>query len=72
MMTGSDIPTNAALDPPSESLKDAREAPSFTATGGGWATVSQVSPTVLSPSPPMFHTGDGKIFLDISRELQGL
>ena len=65
MMTGSIIPAPAATASSSASLKDVPEAQVSPPISTGDSAVSPVSPTVLSPSPPVFHTGDGKIFLDI-------
>ena len=64
-MAGSVIPSTAALASPSESLKDVQEESVSPQISTGDVAVSPVSPNVLSPSPPVFHTGDGKIFLDI-------
>ena len=65
MATGSTTPAPAATASSAVSLKDVSEVQVSPPGSSGEAAVSPVSPTVLSPSHPVFHTGDGKIFLDI-------
>ena len=65
MATGSTTPAPAATESSAVSLKDVSEVQVSPPGSSGEAAVSPVSPTVLSPSHPVFHTGDGKIFLDI-------